>query len=84
MGHPLPLPLKTGLALVSGGNPRPTYEGGQDDDGELRDPYLARVFPSYADLTSDGSFERLAARVLEPFVDWVRTHTRATRHAGVD
>jgi exodeoxyribonuclease V gamma subunit len=84
MEHPLPLPLRTGLALVSGGKPELTYEGGQDDDGELRDPYLARLFPSYADLTSDRSFEELAPRVLEPFVNWVRANTRATRHAGVD
>jgi hypothetical protein len=53
---PLPTACKTALALVQEGDPRATYDGGFDIDGEVADLCLARLWPEYAELEAQAGF----------------------------
>ena len=80
MEGPLPLALRTGLALVAGGDAAAAYEGGFQREGEVAEPCLARMYPDFDALTDDGRFEGLAQSVCGPLAQWVATQVHATPH----
>ncbi|WP_443094121.1 exodeoxyribonuclease V subunit gamma [Pseudoduganella lutea] len=73
MDGPLPVASKTALALVSGGDPRETYEHGFDRRGEKDDPCLYRLWPEYGDLDAEPAFAATAHALYGPLVDWLAT-----------
>lgn len=70
MRRPLPLATRTAFAWLHGDNPdkaRAEYEGGYAQPGEVQtDAYLARAYPTYAQLVASGEFMVLAQRLLQP------------------
>ena len=80
MEGPLPLALRTGLALVAGGDAAAAYEGGFQREGDVAEPCLARIYPDFDALTDDGRFEWLAQSVCGPLAQWVATQVHATPH----
>lgn len=81
MAGPLPLALRTGLALVTGQNAAAVYEGSYQRDGDVVEPCLARVYPDYEALTDDGRFEGLAQSLCRPLAEWAATHVQAMPHS---
>jgi exodeoxyribonuclease V gamma subunit len=96
MQAPLPLPPKTALAWLAHAKlPEPKlakaqqaartqYEGDQGSDyvrGDVEEACMARVFPDFEALQSDGQFAALALAIYQPLLDWQKTHVRATLHA---
>lgn len=81
MAGPLPLALRTGLALVTGGDAALAYDGGYQREGDVAEPCLARVYPDFEALTDDGRFEWLAQSVCGPLAEWAATAVQATPHA---
>ncbi len=83
MRAPLPLPLKTALAVVLGkGRPADVYDGSFSLRGEVgNDACLARVFSDFDALTADGRFMELAQAVFQPLLDWVNDHVTVVEHA---
>lgn len=80
MEGPLPLALRTGLALVAGGDAAAAYEGGFQREGDVAEPCLARIYPDFDALTDDGRFEWLAQSVCGPLAQWAATQVHATPH----
>jgi exodeoxyribonuclease V gamma subunit len=82
MQSPLPLPLKTGIALAAGlqgaNGPEQVYEGTEYDSSraEVNEPCLARLYPSYEALAADGRLQRLAEQIYAPLLDWAKEHVR--------
>ena len=83
MHAPLPLPLKTALAFCLQKNPQAQYEGGYMQSGEVEEPCMARVYPDFEALQSDGSFAQLALQVYEPLQAWVELQVSATPYASI-
>jgi exodeoxyribonuclease V gamma subunit len=81
MNTPLPLPHKTALAQLKGGNPKETYEGGYMKSAEADEPCLTRMFRDFEALTEDGRFEELAKQVYAPLSAWEKAHVTARFHA---
>ncbi|OGB72767.1 MAG: exodeoxyribonuclease V subunit gamma [Burkholderiales bacterium RIFOXYC12_FULL_65_23] len=96
MREPLPLPLKTGLAVArdikedGSSDPAKTYEGSgdafNDSMAEVNDMCLARLYPDFEALlaarTEDGSgLQELAERLYVPLLDWATRHVSARLHA---
>ncbi|WP_051603269.1 exodeoxyribonuclease V subunit gamma [Simplicispira psychrophila] len=85
MAGPLPLALRTGLALVTGKEAAAVvaaaaYDGGYQRDGDVAEPCLGRMYPDFDALTDDGRFERLAHTLCGPLAEWANTHVHATPH----
>jgi len=80
MQEPLPLALRTGLALVTGGDAAAAYEGAFQREGEVAEPCLARTYPDFDALTDDGRFEWLAQSVCGPLAQWAATQVHITPH----
>ena len=82
MQSPLPLPLKTGIALAAGlqgpNGPEQVYEGTEYDSrrAEVNEPCLARLYPSYEALAADGRLQQLAEQIYAPLLDWAQAHVR--------
>ena len=82
MQSPLPLPLKTGIALAAelqGPNgPEQVYEGTEYDSSraEVNEPCLARLYSSYEALAADGRLQQLAEQVYAPLLEWAKEHVR--------
>ena len=81
MNGPLPLALRTGLALVAGYDAAAAYGGSYQSSGDLAEPCLARMYPDFEALTDDGRFEWLAQTVCGPLAEWAATAVQATAHA---
>ncbi|MEN9904524.1 MAG: exodeoxyribonuclease subunit gamma [Pseudomonadota bacterium] len=85
MQFPLPLPLKTALALAGGlqgtNGPESVYEGSEFGSSrpEVREPCLARLYPSYEALAADGRLQQLAVQVHAQLLDWVKEHVRQVK-----
>jgi len=88
---PLPTAIKTGLALVSNGDPGMAYEGdGYERRGEVEDPCLARLYPDFEALALAGSspeagvssFEWWSRRLFSAFNEWARTQEKLEKYAG--
>ena len=82
MQSPLPLPLKTALALAGGlqgtNGPESVYEGREfgSSPPEVKEPCLARLYPSYEALTADGRLQQLAGQIHARLLDWVKDHVQ--------
>ena len=81
MDQPLPLPCRTGLALVAGtSDVASVYQGGsfaRSGPGEVAEPCLARLYPDFETLSADGQFSVLAQRLLAPLALWAAQHITA-------
>ncbi len=72
MSAPLPFAMRTALALVEGGNPTVTYDGGHAVDfAEGGEFSLRRTFADHEALVHDGRFETYATRLFKPMSDWI-------------
>ena len=85
MAGPLPLALRTGLALVTGKDAAAmaaaaAYEGSYQIEGDVTEPCVGRVYPDFDALTEDGRFAGLAHSICGPLAEWVTTHVQATPH----
>ncbi len=69
--EPLPWGLRSAIAQARGRQPRGAYEGSQQQGGDLRDPYLERMYADFAALSADGRFERYSQQLFAPLCDWV-------------
>jgi len=74
MDGPLPTACKTALALVTGGDPRTTYDGGFEVSGEGTDETLARLWPEYAALAAEPDHARVAQALYGPLASWLKDH----------
>lgn len=82
MEAPLPLALRTGLALVEDpGKAVLAYEGDAQRDGERADACLARIYPDFDTLSADGRLHALAQTVCAPLAEWASLQVTATPHA---
>ena len=85
METPLPLALRTGLALVQdSGKPRQAYEGDAQREGENADTCLARMYPDFDTLDADGRLQALAEAVCAPLDQWASLQVVAVPHAAVE
>ena len=90
MQSPLPLPLRTALALAAElqtGKPADlanVYEGDEHSPGfaDVNDPCLARLYPDFDSLEADDRFRALTEAVFLPLLDWVQTHVQAQPSAS--
>ncbi len=88
MVSPLPLPLKTALALISEGKAEEAYEGSafRPDYAEVNEMCLARCFPDFDALeavstpTGESLLHGLATSVYGPMLDWIAEHVSVTPH----
>ncbi|MYM39294.1 exodeoxyribonuclease V subunit gamma [Duganella qianjiadongensis] len=71
MDQPLPTACKTALALLQEGDPRATYDGGYELQGEVDDLCLARLWPEYAVLQAQPGFAEVAERLYAPLLKWL-------------
>ncbi|MFP5462695.1 MAG: exodeoxyribonuclease V subunit gamma [Gammaproteobacteria bacterium] len=86
MEAPLPVAIRTALALATEQDPRPVYEGREGDDytrPEVSDPCLARCHPDFESLSADGRFEELALDLYGPLAAWAQT-LAVTPHASAE
>lgn len=84
LSEPVPLALKTALALVGDKNPRDVYDGTYQNNyqGERKEPSLYRLFPDYETLSADARFEELSHRVYGALQQWAHAHVQACAHAA--
>ena len=80
MSRPLPLPLRTSLAVAQGRDATQAYEGGFDSEGEAREMCLARVFPDFEALEHDGTLAQLAPQVHGRLLEWIKSSCSARLH----
>ncbi len=71
MQRPLPTACKTALALVQEGDPRSTYDGSYDVNGEGVDLCLARLWPEFAVLAAQPDFADISQQLYQPLVTWL-------------
>ncbi len=81
MANPLPLALRTGLALVKEQDAAAAYNGSYQREGDVAESCLARMYPDFEALTDDGRFEWLAQSLCRPLAQWAGTHVIATLHS---
>lgn len=81
---PLPLPLRSGLAMAEGfpAAAQQAYEGGHLVGGECEDPSWARCYPDFDLLSADGRFEALAHAAHAPLLDWVAAQVQVLPYQG--
>jgi exodeoxyribonuclease V gamma subunit len=84
MNRPLPTACKTGLALVQGGDPRTTYDGGFEVNGENEDLCLARLWPDFAALAAEVEWADVAQELYGPLAEWMAQQITITPIAGED
>jgi len=72
LDRPLAVACKTALAHLAGGDPRETYDGGFEINGEVDDPCLARLWPEFAVLRAAGDWPRTAEALYGPLAAWLR------------
>jgi exodeoxyribonuclease V gamma subunit len=80
MNRPLPLPPKTALALLEGKDAVAPYEGGQYITGEVLDMCLAREFPDYASLVTNGLIQK-AHEIYQPLLQWKESYVSIEPHS---
>ena len=85
MSAPLPLAVKTALALLTSSDPAKAaavYEGNERTRGEVEEPCLARLYPDFEALARDGRFGVLAERIYGPLQRWAQGSVKHTLHAA--
>ena len=73
---PLAVACKTALALLQGGDPRATYDGGFELSGEVDDLCLARLWPDFAALAAGADWSANAQALYGPLADWLGQQVR--------
>ena len=73
LNRPLPTACKTALALLQDGKPWEVYNGGYDNrpPPESGDLCLARLWPSYAELSAEPDFEQCSHDLYDPLNAWL-------------
>ena len=85
MEAPLPLALRTGLALLQdAAKARQAYEGNGQSEGDNADACLARIYPDFDALSADGRLQALAEAVCAPLDQWASMQVVAVPHAAVE
>jgi exodeoxyribonuclease V gamma subunit len=79
MDQPLPVACKTALALVLGGDPRTTYDGGFELSGEAEDLCLARLWPDFGALSSNEEWSASAQALYGPLAEWLGQQVSVTQ-----
>ncbi|MBC7456565.1 MAG: exodeoxyribonuclease V subunit gamma [Massilia sp.] len=79
---PLPIACKSALALLRGGDPRATYDGGFEMSGEVADLCLARLWPDFAALSADDAWPVTAEALYGPLSAWLEQHIAITALDG--
>ncbi len=74
LDQPLPVACKTALALLRGGDPHGTYNGGFEISGEVEDESLARLWPDFTALTAGGAWLETAQALYGPLANWLDQH----------
>jgi len=74
----LPVACKTALALVLGGDPRATYDGGFELSGEAEDLCLARLWPDFGALSSNHEWSASAQALYGPLAEWLGQQVSVT------
>ncbi|MBZ2209445.1 exodeoxyribonuclease V subunit gamma [Massilia soli] len=74
LDKPVPVACKTALALVQGGDPRATYNGGFELTGEVADECLARLWPDFSALAADPEWFDCAKALYGPLAEWIEQH----------
>jgi exodeoxyribonuclease V gamma subunit len=93
MASPLPLPLRTALALAADAKSEKAeeaYEGSafKPEYAEVREMCLARCFPDFDALEAvqtpagESMLHELAAAVYGPMLDWIAEHVSVIPHEG--
>ena len=82
LDRPLPVACKTALAQLQDGDPRETYDGGFEIDGEVSDPCLARLWPEFALLRAGGGWPEVAEALYGPLVAWLKDGVTVTGFDG--
>ncbi|ALT79892.1 exodeoxyribonuclease V subunit gamma [Paucibacter sp. KCTC 42545] len=85
MEEPLPFAAKTALAFVADQRDVAlVFEGGGFGgvSGEGEEACLARTYPDFAALSTDGRFEALARRLFEPMLQWMHRSVTLTLHSS--
>jgi exodeoxyribonuclease V gamma subunit len=80
MNSPLPLPPKTALAWLTEKDAVSQYEGGYMVRGDVEEVCMARMFPDYDALSTDGRFEALSRQVYLPLLKWAEHYVTASLH----
>lgn len=68
----LPTACKTALAWLEDKDPRTAYEGNEQFSGELKSPYLARLWPEFSSLQEEEEWETISRQLYQPLLDWSR------------
>jgi exodeoxyribonuclease V gamma subunit len=84
LDHPLAVACKTALAHLAGGDPRETYDGGFEIDGEVADPVLSRLWPEFAVLRAAGDWPRTAEALYGPLAAWLNESVSVSRFGEGD
>jgi exodeoxyribonuclease V gamma subunit len=74
MNRPLPVACKTALALLQEGDPRATYDGVMQIEGESADLCLARLWPDFGSLASEPEWPDCAEALYGPLVVWLKQY----------
>jgi exodeoxyribonuclease V gamma subunit len=82
LDRPLAVACKTALAHLAGGDPRETYDGGFEINGEVDDPCLARLWPEFAVLRAAGDWPRTAEALYGPLAAWLRDSVTVKDHSA--
>jgi len=71
--RPLPTACRTALAFIAEGSPWDVYNGGYDNNppAESADLCLARLWPSYAELSAEPEFDGCSRALYQPLKDWL-------------
>ncbi|WP_332876985.1 exodeoxyribonuclease V subunit gamma [Massilia sp. S19_KUP03_FR1] len=75
---PLAVACKTALAQLAQGDPRTVYDGGYEIDGEVADPCLARLWPTFAALVGAGNWDATVEASYGPLAQWMAHFVVAT------
>jgi exodeoxyribonuclease V gamma subunit len=75
---PLAVACKTALAHLQDADPRAVYDGGFEIDGEVADPCLARLWPTFAALVAPGNWDATAEATYGPLAQWMAHFVVAT------
>ncbi len=82
LDQPLPVACKTALALLQGGDPRATYDGGFEMSGEGQDLCLARLWPDFAALVAGGDWHGTSEALYGPLAKWLEDGVAIDRMDG--
>ena len=72
-GKPAAIVSKHGIFDMAEGRPAVAYEGSERQRGEVEDPHLARLYPSWADLADEPRFVAVTTQLYGLLAAWLAT-----------